>query len=260
MEYENELRTARGLVRDAAHQLHGKSGHVDVSTSRDSKLRGDRELHEWFLRQLDATPHPVLSEEGDPMWRGESGGAMWILDPIDGSVNFSRGIPLSVISLALWRGAEPVLGAIYDFHRDELYWGGPDISAHLGEQPIRVSTIEEPSDAVLCTGFPTGTDFDASALGAFVARIQVFKKVRLLGSAALSLAFVASGRADAYEERDIAIWDVAAGLAIVAGAGGQITIERSVAPNRHRVLVAGTSSLHERLVGERTGGVHHRTI
>ena len=78
---------------------------------------------------------------------------------------------------------------------------------------------------MLCTGFPAASDFSSDAVASFVQAVQTFRKVRLLGSAALSLAWVACGRADAYAERDIRLWDVAAGLALVRAAGGAVSAE-----------------------------------
>ena len=92
--------------------------------------------------------------------------------------------------------------------------------------------------AVLCTGFPVNTDFSAENLMTFIQNIQQYKKIRLLGSAALSLAYVASGRADAYMENDIMIWDVAAGLAIVSGSGCSLSIRNGVKPNSLHVAVS----------------------
>src|SRR5205814_8035180 len=89
-----------------------------------------------------------------------------------------------------------------------------------GDATIRTASTETCERAVLATGFPAATDFSAGALGDFVERVRAYKKIRLLGSAALSLAYVASGRIDAYVERDIKLWDVAAGIALVRAAGG----------------------------------------
>ena len=92
----------------------------------------------------------------------------------------------------------------------------------MNGEPIRVSQVNDKSDAILLTGFPIATDFSAGALSMFVQSIRTFKKIRLLGSAALSLAYVAAGRVHGYMEKDIKIWDVAAGIALVLAAGGII--------------------------------------
>jgi myo-inositol-1(or 4)-monophosphatase len=120
-----------------------------------------------------------------------------------------------------------VLGAVFDFHRDEMFSGVVGEGAWCNEEQIFVSDTRIASRAVLTTGFPSFRDFDDDSLLGFVRHVQRFKKVRLLGSAALSLAYVACGRADAYAEDDIMLWDVAAGLALVSAAGGAIELKPS---------------------------------
>ena len=93
--------------------------------------------------------------------------------------------------------------------------------AFLEQQPLRVSTISDKAKAVLCTGFPSRFDFSEPGLAGFTRRVSPFGKVRMLGAASLSLLQVAKGAADAYAEQDIMLWDVAAGLALVKGAGGR---------------------------------------
>ncbi len=117
--------------------------------------------------------------------------------------------------------------------------------AWLNGMPIKVSDCIEENKAVLCTGFPISTDFSESGLLNFVKSIQVYKKVRLLGSAALSLAYVACGRADVYHEQDIAIWDVAAGVAIVKAAGGVAHFRPSRIANRLIVSAANENLLSD---------------
>ena len=159
---------------------------------------------------------PVLSEESG----GERhSGPTWIVDPLDGTVNYFRGIPNCCVSIALW-DREPILGVVYDFNRHELFAGIADEGITLNGQPITVSPIDQKNKAICFTGFPVATSFEDGALTEFVGLVRGYKKVRLLGSAALSLAYVACGRGDVYRERDIRLWDVAAGLALVKAAGG----------------------------------------
>jgi myo-inositol-1(or 4)-monophosphatase len=164
------------------------------------------------------------------------------VDPLDGSLNFSRDIPLFCISIALWKEMRPLLGVVYDCNHDEMFTGLVSEGAWLNGTPIQVTNTVKKSEAVLCTGFPVSTDFSENALLTFVRSIQAYKKVRLLGSAALSLAYVASGRADIYNENDIAIWDVAAGISIVEAAGGVVNFRQSEVENR-LIVKAGNSLL-----------------
>ena len=148
-------------------------------------------------------------------------GYQWIVDPLDGSLNFSRSIPICCISIALWKGVEPLLGVIYDFNRDECFVGLVNSKCELNKKEITTSNVKEKYKAILATGFPTNTDFTQNELQKIVIDIQQFKKIRLLGSAALSLAYVACGRVDYYYE-NIKIWDVAAGLALIKSLGGVV--------------------------------------
>jgi myo-inositol-1(or 4)-monophosphatase len=199
---------------------------------REVKVSADRRSEERIIGRLqEKSDFDILSEEsgtvpgcsGDPEWR-------WIVDPLDGSANYLLGVPFSCVSVGLWRKDEPILGTVYDFNRRELFGGIVGMGAWLNGVPIRVGPAREPQDAVLCTGFPVGTDFSSGALTSFVSQVRSYRKIRMLGSAALSLAYVAAGRADAYFERDIRTWDVAAGLAIVLAAGGWMIRSASERP------------------------------
>lgn len=219
------LNLARDIAENAALILEkdgNKDRSVEQDLERDVKILADKRLESVIIKRLlEESQYPVLSEE-----TGFFGGSnkntdyKWIVDPLDGSLNFSRGIPINGISIALWEGMEPLLGVVYDFNRDEIFSGLVGEGAWLNSKPIIVSEITEKSKAVLCTGFPVSTDFSQKPLLNFVEDIRKYKKIRLLGSAALSLAYVACGRADVYMENDIKIWDVAAGIALVKAASG----------------------------------------
>jgi myo-inositol-1(or 4)-monophosphatase len=198
----------------------GRPVDVLVEAGKDIKIRSDLEAESRILELLRReSTVPVLTEETG--MHGTSGdGLMWVVDPLDGTLNYSRGLPLCCVSIALWRSREPILGVVYEFLHDRLYAGRVGEGAWCNGVPVRVSSVAETSRAVIATGFPVGTDLGDAALLSFVRRTQQFKKVRLLGSAALSLAHVASGAVDAYTENGIRFWDVAAGLALVRAAGG----------------------------------------
>lgn len=234
------------VARDASSSISPNSDkRISINLERDVKLEGDIRLNRVIVRQLqEKSPYPVLSEEEnsckDIVHNKEN---MWIVDPLDGSLNFSRNIPLSCISIALWSGMQPLLGVIYDFNRKEMFTGIVTEGAWLNGIPVKTGDTIRNSEAILCTGFPVGADFAESSLLHFVKSIQSYKKVRLLGSAALSLAYVASGRADAYKENDIAIWDVAAGIAIVIAAGGTVRFRPGKKLNRFIVMAANEDLL-----------------
>lgn len=222
-DYSKMLHLAGEAAKSAAGTLELGDRKVMQDLARDVKIEADQKLHRLIKRELEEnSPFPVLSEEDREHDGTVSPEPRWILDPLDGSLNFSRDIPLCCISIGLWKEMNPLLGVVFDFHRSELFSGLIGEGVSLNGRPVRGSGINQKSEAVLCTGFPSGTDFSDPALTAFVSEIRSYKKVRLLGSAALSLAYVASGRADAYRENDIALWDVAAGIALVQASNGEV--------------------------------------
>jgi len=228
------------FIRETCSPLNFIENETLSSFGKDISLSTDKFLNRKIVEYLtDNYSYPVLSEESEEQRDYCSyEGYYWIIDPLDGTLNYSRGIPLTCISIALWQDAAPVAGIVYDFQRDEMFYGcckrsplNDETGAWLNDSRISVSGVKDRSQGVICTGFPSWRDFSTESLDAFVKKIQRWKKVRLLGSAALSLAWVASGRADAYTEEDIRIWDVAAGLALVKAAGGTISYRNNTRAN-----------------------------
>ena len=195
---------------------------------RDVKLQADRDSEAAILAALENTPWPALAEEsgehGD-VARGDA--PYWVIDPLDGTVNFNRGIPFCSVSVALCAGDRPLLGVVYDFLHDEMFSGAPGEGAWRNGWPMQVSEIRETNRAMLGFGMPLNRDYDeAGALG-FYRTLGRFRRGRQLGSAALLLAWVACGRMDAYLIDDIMFWDIAAGMALVEAAGGAVDVRPS---------------------------------
>lgn len=188
---------------------------------RETKLAADATLERKLVDTLYGTGISVLSEESGLRRRYDHPTLRWIVDPLDGSYNWRRGLLESMVSVALWDDREPVVGALFGLATKRVAWGGPRIGAWVGSTPIRVSDVGDARQATLCTGFPTRFPVgDRAAVDAFAGVLTRFGKVRMVGSAAASLLHVATGQADAYVEHRIMPWDVAAGLAILQGAGG----------------------------------------
>jgi myo-inositol-1(or 4)-monophosphatase len=229
---QNLLILAKDIALTASNEILNDSSqnrHVYENFPRDVKILADNELDRFIVEQLSQiSEFPVLSEESGLSQASHSKkNYRWIVDPLDGSMNFSREIPICCISIAFWQDMIPLIGVIYDFNRDELFTGIVGEGAWLNDSPICVSSTENISNAILATGFPVSSDFSQKALYKFVNNITRYQKIRLLGSAALSLAYVSSGRVDIYQENDIKIWDVAAGIAIVRAAGGETNLIQS---------------------------------
>ena len=121
---------------------------------------------------------------------------------------------------------KPLLGVIYDFNNDDLYVGDSiNNSTTVNNIKIHVSDIQNKQDGVLITGLPFNTDYSDKALGKLISDMQTWKKVRMIGSAAMASCYVASGKADLYKENGIYLWDILAGAAIVESAGGKAVIK-----------------------------------
>ncbi|HEV8660580.1 MAG TPA: inositol monophosphatase family protein [Thermoanaerobaculia bacterium] len=240
------LALAKRAARDAVLRLKtllDKEVVIDSDSARDVKLAADRESERTILQILrSGSDWPVLSEESG--WSGDSRAPVrWIVDPLDGSMNYLRRIPFCCVSIALWQDDEPLLGVIHDIDRDEIFSGVVGDGAWFNEAPMHVSAATRSDSAVLCMGFPLSTDFSPEALGRYIEHIRGYKKIRFLGSAALSLAYVGAGRTDAYYERDIKLWDIAAGLAIVSAAGGVVVKRPTTIEAAYDVAAAASASV-----------------
>jgi len=214
---------------------------VDSEQGKDIKISADRDSEKIIIDILQAkSGFPILSEEKGSIGDTESSPMRWVVDPLDGSLNFLRGIPTCCVSVGLCRENKPLLGAIYDFNREELFTGITEVEAWLNGNTITVSQVDIEYKAILFTGFPVSADFSPDALRKYVEQIRTFKKLRWIGSAALSLAYVAAGRADAYLEKGIMFWDIAAGMAVVSGAGGKYFISEADKNNAYNAYATNS--------------------
>ena len=224
--FEKELKLAKESGRKAGDILKKKEEmEIDSQTGKDIKLNSDRMSEKVIVDILKETRYPILSEEMG-LLEGNDNEYMWIIDPLDGSANYWKGMnELCCTSIALWRNGRPVLGVVNRFFAGELYYGVVGMGAWKNECNITTSNTAYPSDAVLATGFPVHRDYSENGLKGFIRDIQNFKKVRMLGAAAVMGAFVAEGKIDAYMEDEIMLWDIAASSALVMAAGGVAEIK-----------------------------------
>jgi myo-inositol-1(or 4)-monophosphatase len=194
------------------------------SSDTDIKLKADIES-ENLIKSILASRSifPILAEESDNSDK-KLEETFWVVDPLDGTANYTKDIPLCCVSIALMHKMEPVIGVIYDFNRNDLYEGIFDKEAKLNGRIIMVSDVNSPKEGILVTGLPNNTDYSDSALLKMVKDFQEWRKVRMIGSAAIASCYVASAKADVYKEFGTYLWDVAAGAAIVNAAGGKADI------------------------------------
>ena len=194
------------------------------SSDKDIKITADIQAEQSIKDIISAeSSYPILAEESGKSVE-KLGDTYWIIDPLDGTANYSRSIPISAVSICLMHELNPVLGVIYDFNNDHLYEGSIVSDALLNNQKIKVSSVDNSESGILITGLPNNTDYSDKGLTKMIRDFQDWRKVRMLGSAAMASAFVASGKADVYKEKNSYIWDVAAGAAIVKAAGGYVSL------------------------------------
>jgi len=243
-EFEVALEAARaaGGVLLAGFGRRGEvryKGEVDLVTETD--VRAERLLKE---RLLGAFPgYGVLAEESGQT-AGE-GDVRWVVDPLDGTVNFAHGLPIFAVSVALQRGREVVLGAVYDPVRDEMFAARRGGGATLNGEPISTSDNGELIRALVATGFPYDRAKMPEALELFGRFATRTRGMRRLGSSALDLCYVACGRLDGYYERGVWAWDVAAAALILEEAGGRVSDYRGGPLNvEGREIVASNGPLH----------------
>ena len=227
IDLETELKVAKSAALAAGKILKTKKSDLNVETfssERDIKLEADV-VAETLIKEIieDQSNIPILAEES-----GKSsenlGDIFWVIDPLDGTANYSRNIPICCVSIALIKNLIPVIGVIYDFNNNDLYIGSSEQEAMLNDKKISVSQTSKKHDGILVTGLPNATDYSDQAMINMVKDFQGWRKVRMIGSAAMASAYVASGKTDVYKELGTYLWDVAAGAAIVNAAGGTANI------------------------------------
>ena len=228
---------AEQAIQEAVHHLKSASELNQILgyeyNDKELKIAADKALHSIIIDILNRSEIPILSEEADfdPTIKNE---LLWVVDPLDGSVNFSRGSKVFAISIALMKGDTPILCVLYDGlenriisvdHNQKINYQFPS-TKELGLQK-----------SILSTGFPARLNMDNDKLASYILSMQSFQKVRMIGSAVQSLIHLADNKVDAYFEQDIMLWDVAGGLCLASALGYKIKcIPGSKTLSRH-VLV-----------------------
>jgi myo-inositol-1(or 4)-monophosphatase len=222
--------TAAEAAGDRLRQAFGHPLHVNETTAHDIKLAADVECQDLIYSiLLDHFPKTrCIGEEGDSNNPGDPNAEHeWIVDPIDGTMNLAMGIPHFCVSIAAREAATKniILGVIYDPIRRELFTAQRGTGAYLNGNCIKVSTRNKLGDAVLAVGFAKTQESIDHCLKLYQVYGNEARKLRAMGSAALDMAYVASGRLDAYIEQGVNLWDIAAGIVLVEEAGGIVETE-----------------------------------
>lgn len=225
----------------------GSDKEVDEFTNHDIKLALDVKSQELITeRILGAFPdHAIYGEEGiagnqDSPWQ-------WVVDPIDGTVNYFFGIPHFCVSIALRHQGEIVLGVIHDPNLDETFTVQRGERPLLNGSPIAVSQRATLRESVVTVGFSKSKESLDAGFGRFQKIAYEVRKTRMLGSAALAMAYIACGRLDGYIEEQISLWDIAAGWLLIEAAGGKVHLQPSTSADDKFFICAsnGVLSLQE---------------
>ena len=228
----------------------GKIKSIDYKGEINLVTEADRRSEEVILSIIkDNYPdHRILAEE-----TGESGNSSpfkWIIDPLDGTINYAHGYPCFCVSLAIEYEKEVIYGAVYDPVKDELFTAEKGKGAFLNGKEIKTSSTKQLDQSLLCTGFPYDVrdDMDSNMIN-FRTFLMKAQAVRRDGSAALDLCHTAAGRFDGFWEQKLFPWDVAAGGLLVTEAGGKLSNFKgenfSIYDNE---IVASNGIIHDQMV------------
>lgn len=233
---------------------------VDAIQGRDVKLEVDRLAEEAIKAAIEKhfDDHTILGEEGGQTSEARSD-YLWVVDPLDGTVNYYHGLPYYCTSIACYRTSEdsnahdsilpglgkPVVGVVYAPPTDELFVGVPGRGASLNGREISVAPADDLTDTVFATGFGKTLERAREMARVTAGAAETVRKVRCLGAAAYDICNVAAGRLGAFFENSLRTWDIAAGAVVLTAAGGVIDAEE-IRPSWWRFL-ATTPALKPRL-------------
>lgn len=235
---------------DKSFSISNKEGINNLVTEVDHKS----EEAIINIIKADYPDHFILSEEAGEVVQESD--YKWIIDPIDGTVNYANGIPICCVSIALEKNGKMLMGSVYNPFINELFFAQRGFGATLNERKISVSDKTELLKSCLVTGFPyTYLDAPNGPLQVFEKFIRKGIPVRRLGSAAMDLCWVAAGRFDGFYEHKLQAWDSAAGFLIVEEAGGKVTdFEGNEYSPYQPHLLATNGKIHDEMLKVVNGG------
>ncbi len=231
----------------------GKAISVKRKAGQETNLvtELDRKAEELIIRTIRKRyqDHDVLAEESGG--HGKKSEYRWVIDPLDGTTNFTHGLPIYCVSIGLELRGELILGVVYDPNHNELFTAEKGKGAFLNKRPIRVSKTKTLIESLLVTGFPYHVRSNpGNVVQHFNNFLMAAQAVRRLGSAALDLCYVAAGRFDGYWEVTLNPWDMAAGVLILEEAGGKFTDLDGFPTTIHKnTLLASNGIIHDQMVG-----------
>lgn len=237
---------ARQLVHffDKEHIIQNKEGINNPVTEADHA--SEKAIFE--IIRMHFPDHYILSEESGAL--AQSSSYKWIIDPIDGTINYAQGIPICAVSIAVEHEGKILMGLVYNPFMNELFFAELGKGATLNEKRIQVSMQDNLDKSCLVTGFPyTYLDAPNGPLDVFEVLIRKGIPVRRLGSAAIDLCWTACGRFDGFYEHKLQAWDSAAGFLIVEEAGGKVTDLKGEDYNPYQPgIIASNGKIHDALL------------
>jgi len=207
---------------------------VSIKGPSDFVTNSDYKVEEIIINELSKSKkkYYLISEESGKI-ENENKNGCWIIDPIDGTTNFLNGIPHFAISVALKIKNEIVSGVIYDPIKDEMFYAEKNNGAYLNNKRIRVSKKNNLDNCLFATGGKN--------------ELKTKLNIRKFGSASLDLAYVAAGRYDGFFQKNLSLWDVAAGLILIKESGGKVN-EINLEKNNNVKIYASNNSIHEKML------------
>lgn len=255
--YAIEHRCAQALAREAGQRMQDerrRGFEIDYKGTNNLVTTVDRSIERFLREEIKRLfPHDAINGEeyGEKAQDSQGVERKWLVDPIDGTTNFSKGIPIYCVSIGFQVDGQTVVGAIYDPNRDELFSAHKGHGAWLNGRKMQVSDEPNLDHAIVVTGFPPikeGTTFEQ--IIAKMTRVAASSRgLRRFGSAALDLAHVAAGRVDAFWEYSLNPWDTAAGYLMVQEAGGTVTDDQRGEFDAHNASVVATNGkIHDAML------------
>ena len=225
-------KASKNLIRDFGEI---EKLQVSVKGPSDFVSNADTKAEKIIIEELSKAKknYSIISEEDGSIIK-EDKDNVWIIDPIDGTTNFLHGIPHFAISIALKSNNEIISGLIYDPIKDEMFYAEKNSGAFFNNKRIKVSNKKEIVNCLFATG---GKDEDS----------KIGLNIRKSGSAALDMAYVASGRFDGYFQKNLNLWDIAAGLILVKEAGG-IVNEIDTSQNKNIKITAASTAINDKML------------
>lgn len=251
----NLLRVAISTAKKAGNLLNRNFGKVKSIEYKEGEIKNvvtdlDKKSEDLIIKEIKKyfPQHNILSEEIGELKTNSD--YLWVIDPLDGTVNYSHNVPLYSVSIGILHKKEIIAGVIYNPTSKELFCAEKNKGAFLNGKKISVSKVNKVEKSCLVTGFPYNVKYNPSnVFEHFILFLKKSQAVRRLGSAALDLAYLAAGRFDGYWEVNLKPWDKAAGILLVNEAGGRVTDFKNIPlklnePN----LLASNNFIHNEML------------